>query len=224
LKKYSEYISSTGILEAYRGLVNQYYRILLSLALLEKLLENGPPTNISVYEYAATEIKKFGLTWKQKHGSETNQKPTIEEYNGSRKKAWEPEIPHLPPKPQLSSEAQPNSISNKQINDIPPNILPIATEEEIGASTEGEEEIVYVDEEGNPLTDQDTPADSVIYVDEEGNEVDVQEEEIVQYVDEEGNPIEPDDGDTVYVDEEGNEIQQEEEVIYVDEEGNPVSP
>lgn len=82
-----------------------------------------------------------------------------------------------------------------------------------------EEEIEYVDENGNPIEyeyEEEVPAEEAIeYVDEEGNPVEYEEEapaeETVEYVDEDGNPVEYEE-----------EVPAEETVEYVDEDGNPV--
>ena len=84
-----------------------------------------------------------------------------------------------------------------------------------------EEEIEYVDENGNPIEyeyEEEAPAEETVeYVDEDGNPVEYEEEapaeETVEYVDEDGNPVE-------YEYEE--ETPAEEGVEYVDEDGNPV--
>ncbi|RIA95721.1 hypothetical protein C1645_802851 [Glomus cerebriforme] len=77
---------------------------------------------------------------------------------------------------------------------------------------------------------------NIIYVDEEGNPLSLEEaEKIIQYVDEEDNPLSPEEvekirNDIQYVDEEGSSLSPEEverirnSVIYVDEKDNPLSP
>ena len=111
---------------------------------------------------------------------------------------------------------------------------------------EDDEEIVYVDQDGNEIDPSELEEDEVVYVDEDGNEIapedlpdeltgevgaDDEGEENVVYVDEDGNEIDPselEEEDVVYVDEDGNEIDpselEEDEVVYVDEDGNEIAP
>ena len=100
-------------------------------------------------------------------------------------------------------------------------------------------EIVYVDEDGNPVDADGNPLEGedveIIYVDEDGNEISPDESVEYVYVDEDGNPVMGDaDDEVVYVDEDGNytdaqgrpvafsDDDEEVEVVYVDEDGNEV--
>ena len=99
------------------------------------------------------------------------------------------------------------------------------------SSDDEDVEVVYVDEEGNPVDADGNPldeegnplveeepapleaaADAASQVEgEEAGAADDEDVEVV-YVDEDGNPVDAD----------GNPLPAEDEVVYVDEEGNPV--
>ena len=83
-----------------------------------------------------------------------------------------------------------------------PDTLVLELRKAEGGTEEAEEDIQYVDEEGNPITKEEYEAlygsdEDVQYVDEEGNPITKEEYEAlqaesddnIQYVDEEGNPI-----------------------------------
>lgn len=83
-----------------------------------------------------------------------------------------------------------------------PDTLVLELRKAEGGTGETEEDIQYVDEEGNPITKEEYEAlygsdEDVQYVDEEGNPITKEEYEAlqaesddnIQYVDEEGNPI-----------------------------------
>ncbi len=83
-----------------------------------------------------------------------------------------------------------------------PDTLVLELRKAAGGEATEEEDIEYVDEEGNPITKEEYEAlygseDDIQYVDEEGNPITKEEYEAlqalegddVQYVDEEGNPI-----------------------------------
>ena len=77
----------------------------------------------------------------------------------------------------------------------------------------------YVDENGNPVSNDDGEWE---YVDENGNPVSGDDGEW-EYVDENGNPVSGDDGEWEYVDENGNPVSGDDgEWEYVDENGNPI--
>ncbi len=83
-----------------------------------------------------------------------------------------------------------------------PDTLVLELRKAEGGTEEAEEDIQYVDEDGNPITKEEYEAlygsdEDVQYVDEEGNPITKEEYEAlqaesddnIQYVDEEGNPI-----------------------------------
>ncbi len=111
---------------------------------------------------------------------------------------------------------------------------------------EDQEQVIYVDENGNPVDEEGNP---VNYVDEDGNPIvfeqpseapaeqyvdPFEEEAIVEqpeeveeilYVDENGNPVDEEGNPIVYVDENGNQVDADGNPIeYVDEQGNPIDP
>ena len=88
------------------------------------------------------------------------------------------------------------------------------------SATSQNDEWEYVDENGNPVNNDDGEWE---YVDENGNPVNNDDGEW-EYVDENGNPVNGDDGEWEYVDENGNPVNGDDgEWEYVDENGNPVN-
>ncbi len=88
------------------------------------------------------------------------------------------------------------------------------------SETSQNDEWEYVDENGNPVNNDDGEWE---YVDENGNPVNGDDGEW-EYVDENGNPVNNDDGEWEYVDENGNPVNSDDgEWEYVDENGNPVN-
>ena len=87
------------------------------------------------------------------------------------------------------------------------------------SATSQNDEWEYVDENGNPVNNDDGEWE---YVDENGNPVNNDDGEW-EYVDENGNPVNGDDGEWEYVDENGNPVNGDDgEWEYVDENGNPL--
>ena len=87
------------------------------------------------------------------------------------------------------------------------------------SETSQNDEWEYVDENGNPVNNDDGEWE---YVDENGNSVNGDDGEW-EYVDENGNPVNGDDGEWEYVDENGNPVNGDDgEWEYVDENGNPL--
>ena len=124
--------------------------------------------------------------------------------------------------PAVSLENQNSAYGSSADDDLWNSFAPTnqETPDDISSDTEWE----YVDENGNPITDDDNAEWE--YVDENGNPITDDDNAEWEYVDENGNPV-TDDGSAEweYVDENGNPVTGDDDAEweYVDENGNPIT-